>query len=64
MEAISACYRTATAPGSTSPVSAADAAACIVKFIDANRHKLLTGKAISEDGYKEGIGVRRDQCPP
>ena len=52
MEAISACYRAATAPESTSSLSAAEAAAGLGKFLQANRNELLKvkgGKALTQD---------------
>jgi putative DNA primase/helicase len=63
MEAISACYRAATASVAGSPLSPADAAVCIAKFVQANRHKLIRVKhngAITEETYQQAVGLIPD----
>jgi hypothetical protein len=61
MDAIASCYRAAIAPQSTLLVSATEAVACVVKFLEANQDRLLNvkdGGAITEGSYTKAVGLR------
>jgi hypothetical protein len=63
MDAIASCYRAAIASESISSLSAAEAAACVAKFLDANADRLLKVKGngvITERSYPKAIGLIPD----